>query len=218
MIVSYSQNVQLRTPCHCGVNMVSSVTAKIADDFDGGNIQSVNEVAEKDGTVTVNVRIKPDPYTELEAINHMQYFAFQSTVTGVSSEKPQLVTYVIENASKVSYPVAWTGTTVFYTSRLQDSDSWKRNLGTQYRDGKLTWSHEHAENGSVYFSYFPPFTREQHNRLVNKCRASELATVETLGTSLDGRDIECISAGSGDRVCWIIHRQHPGRSFTVTWD
>lgn len=34
----------------------------------------------------------------------------------------------------------------------------------------------------------------------------------SLGQSLDGREMECISVGSGERICWIIHRQHPGES------
>ena len=27
-----------------------------------------------------------------------------------------------------------------------------------------------------------------------------------------GREIECVTFGSGPRTCWVIHRQHPGES------
>jgi murein tripeptide amidase MpaA len=191
----------------------TTVSVTISDEFDGGNIEFVDQVASKKGgvAVTVNVRIKPDPYTELEKINHMQYFAFQAAVCGVG-DPPIKVEYAIENASKVSFPIAWQGSTVFYTSDLNDPDSWQRNLGTKYEDGKLCWTHEHDADGKVFFSYFPPFTHEQHMHLIRKCRTSDLASVETLGQSLDGRDIECVSVGKGERVCWVIHRQHPGET------
>ena len=188
---------------------MTPINVEIKDDFDGGNIEFVKQDVEND-VVSVYVRIKKDPYTELEKIHHMQYFAFQATVTGL--ESPKDVKYVIENAATVSYPVAWTGTTVFYTSDNGDPDSWRRNLSTQYIDSKLCWVHCHEGDGTIFFSYFPPFTHEQHKSLINKCRAIEGATVETLGQSLDGRDIECVSVGSGERICWIIHRQHPGET------
>jgi murein tripeptide amidase MpaA len=189
------------------------ISVTVSDEFDGGNIEFVDQVPwGKDGVaVTVKVRIKPDPYTELEENYHMQYFAFQATVSGVS-DVSQVVGYAIENASKVSFPSAWNGTTVFFTSNLDDPDSWRRNLGTKYEDGKLCWTHEHEADGSVFFSYFPPFTHEQHMSLIRKCHNSDLASVETLGQSLDGRDIECVSVGKGERVCWMIHRQHPGET------
>lgn len=32
----------------------------------------------------------------------------------------------------------------------------------------------------------------------------------SLGQTLEGRELECIQIGNGERVGWIIHRQHPG--------
>jgi murein tripeptide amidase MpaA len=200
-----------------GAAATGGISVSVSDKFDGGNIEFVEQVEKEDDSVTViKVRIKPDPYTKLEQINHLQYFSFQATISGLSEQAEQTqskqVKYVIENAAKVSYPAAWTGTTVFYTSTMDDPDSWKRNLGTTYVDGQLCWTHQHETNGSIFFSYFPPFTHEQHLNLISKCEASNLANVKSLGQSLDGRDIECISVGQGDRVCWIIHRQHPGET------
>ena len=34
----------------------------------------------------------------------------------------------------------------------------------------------------------------------------------SLGRTLMGREIECVTFGSGPRTCWVIHRQHPGES------
>lgn len=32
----------------------------------------------------------------------------------------------------------------------------------------------------------------------------------SLGHTLEGRDLDCIKCGTGPRIGWIIHRQHPG--------
>lgn len=36
--------------------------------------------------------------------------------------------------------------------------------------------------------------------------------VTTLGQTISGREIDCVSIGTGNKLCWIIHRQHPGES------
>ena len=145
-------------------------------------------------------------YTELEEKHHFQYFAFRSTIT---TDKP--ISYVIENAGETSFPLAWTGSSAFVSRDIHDPNSWTRALDTSYADGKLTWTIKQLA-GSTYFSYFPPYSYERHLDLVQKCAESEHATIHVLGKSLDGREIECIKAGSGERICWIIHRQHPGET------
>jgi murein tripeptide amidase MpaA len=139
----------------------------------------------------------------------MQYFAFRVMI-GKLTEGPHKINYVLDNAEQTSYPEAWSGATVFYSSNVDDVDSWKRNKDTRYHDGKLLWTHEHTKNGSTYFSYFPPFSYARHLNLISKC--AEFANVETLGQSLEGREIECITVGTGSSICWIIHRQHPGET------
>lgn len=59
-------------------------------------------------------------------------------------------------------------------------------------------------------SYFPPFSYSRHLDLVSRC--AEYANVESLGQTLDGREIECVMVGEGNLTCWIIHRQHPGET------
>jgi murein tripeptide amidase MpaA len=175
----------------------------ISDAFDGGNIQFV----ETKGS-TVLLRIKPDPYTELEQTSHSQHFHFRSAVSTV--DEPLTVKYVIENASEASYAQAWKDYTVFFSKTPSDPNSWTRKLDTTYENGQLSWTHQHLANESVYFSYFPPFSHDRHLNLISKCKAH----VESLGQSLDGREIECVTVGSGPKVCWIIHRQHPGESMS----
>lgn len=192
------------------------VSVSISDTFDGGNVKFIgtrpNE-NDPDNTTDVLLHIKPDIYTELEKIGHMQYFSFRSSVGGLGfppSNKKHKIRYVLENAEASSYPEAWIGSTVFYTTNIEDSDSWRRNQDTVYSDGQLCWEHEHTQNGSVFFSYFPPYSYSRHLGLVSRC--SQYADTISLGQSLDGRDIECIKLGKGKTVCWFIHRQHPGET------
>ena len=136
------------------------------------------------------------------------------------------VHYVIANAHAVSFPESWPGSTVCYTSGsldARDDDTWRRNLDTRYVDGKLTWTHVHSSNGPTFFAYWPPYTYDRHLRLISDCSARITSArggslgrydpvVESLGRTLEGREIECISVGRGELTAWIQHRQHPGET------
>jgi len=193
----------------------ADVSVSISDTFDGGNIKFISSRLnenEKD-TTDIILHIKPDRYTELEKIGHMQYFCFRVTVGGLGfppENKNHKIRYIIANAEATSYPEAWIGSTVCYTSNIEDSDSWRRNQDTIYSDGQLSWEHEHSKNGSLFFSYFPPYSFSRHLGLISRC--SQYADTTSLGQSLDGRDIDCITLGKGKMVCWITHRQHPGET------
>lgn len=188
------------------------VKISISDTFDGGNIKFIREHPNESqpDTIDVVLHIKPDVYTVLEKIGHMQYFCFRASISGLEDGVTQKVNYILENAEAVSFPEAWMGTTICYSTNVEDPDSWYRNRGTYYMDGKLRWQHEHTRNGSVFFSYFPPYSYARHLNFVSRC--AEFAKVETLGQTLDGREIECVSIGEGEMTCWVIHRQHPGET------
>jgi murein tripeptide amidase MpaA len=83
--------------------------------------------------------------------------------------------------------------------------------------GELSWYHDHTpQSQSAYFAYFPAYSYERHLGLISKCNNasphSSIVSVESLGQSLDGREMECVKIGSGDKACWITHRQHPGEN------
>ena len=195
-----------------------STEISISDAYDGGNIEVVRiEDCDDDdvSTQVVFLNIKDDPFTELEGKHHKQYFSFRSLVsTHDDNNSNQRIKYVIENASEASYAVAWPESTIFYGSNLNDPYSWRRRLDTTYDEesGQLSWIHDHGDmsSGAVYFCYFPPYSYTRHLQLIEKCCLQSSSMVSSLGKSLDGRDIECIQVGSGDRVAYIIHRQHPG--------
>lgn len=95
---------------------VASVVS-ISDAICGGNIDWVEtiDVDGDDKKHQVILRIESDVFSELEKTNHFQYFSFRATVNELEPGETKKVAFVIENAGDVSYPVAWKGTTVFYT-------------------------------------------------------------------------------------------------------
>lgn len=196
------------------------VKISISDAFDGGNGKLVKIVEPpKSNIVEVHVEIQPDVYTELEDIQHLQYFSFRATV---ECDSPTNIKYVLANADQVSYPEAWSGTTVLYNDTNRSSvDDWKRKVDTFYTEGKLHWEHLQASSGIVYFSYFVPYSYDRHLDLISTCwqaiRSSSepvrnSATITSLGQTKDGRELECVTVGTGDKVAWVIHRQHPGET------
>ena len=206
-----------------------AIKISITASHDGGNIliptPPTISVSGKTAKAKVTLHVRPDVYTELEKIAHMQYFSFRSFISGMDDNVKLLtVQYIIENAHATSYPEAWPGSSVCYTTKSldsQDDDAWKRNVTTKYIDGKLTWTHVHNRNGSTFFSYWPPYTYDRHLKLISDC--SQVVTssktlaeynpvVESLGTTTEGREMECISIGKGDLIAWITHRQHPGET------
>ena len=139
------------------------------------------------------------------------------------------------------YPKAWTGSTTFFSTTPFDPFSWTRKLDTIYDEdaGTLSWTHTHephyggadrhlthsnvisnsTSSSSVYFAYFPPYSYQRHLDLIARCSSIATSThvipnmsVYSLGQTLDGREMDCIQIGRGPRICWIIHRQHPGET------
>jgi hypothetical protein len=101
----------------------TNISVSISDAFDGGNVRFVaqrpNEL-DSDSTTEVLLHIKPDIYTELEKIGHMQYFSFRSTVGGLGfppSNSKHKIRYVLENAEASSYPEAWIGESAEFVDR-----------------------------------------------------------------------------------------------------
>ena len=80
----------------------------------------------------------------------------------------------------------------------------------------LRWEWDHGgPASSVFFAYFPIYPYDRHLRLVSKCAAAAGLPglrVRSLGQTIEGRDLECVSVGNGPLQAWAIHRQHPGET------
>lgn len=205
-------------------NNNSNMKVSISDAYDGGNGKFLKAETIHD-QYTVYVNIKKDPFTQLEQCHHFQYFSFRSSVSATNNSSSisscnsnsNVVKYVLANAGKASYSKAWENSTVFVSTTPSDPFSWKRLLDTTYdtSNGELSWTYDHSNNNNkvAYFAYFPPYSYERHLDLISKCLSSpHLEQVQSLGQSLDGREMECVIIGKGSMKCWIIHRQHPGET------
>jgi len=192
----------------------------ISDSYDGGNIEYIGSETKDDGCLFIKLKIRPDPFTELEQKSHLQYFSFRALVQLSSTlPSPRKITYQIINAGQASYAVAWPGSTVFTSNNI--NGGWKRLQNTCYDSdtGILHWTVDGTTliGGNNYYAYFPPYTYERHLNLISKCCSaahndSIRCQVKSLGQTLDGKDMECITIGSGKSIAWIIHRQHPGET------
>jgi len=196
-----------------GPAMASSAVAQmpvsISAAFDGGNIEFVSSSCSASSASVVELRLRPDPLTELEQKRHMQWFAFRALPTASTSK----VRYEIVNAADASYPEAWDGSAVCFS---YDRLEWSRSWSTSYdsTSGTLSWEFDHAHRPGVpvYFAYFDLYPYERHLDLVDRAAASPRASVRSLGQTVQGRELECVEVGNGNLHVWVIHRQHPGET------
>ena len=155
----------------------------ISSTFDAGNIEVVSISDD------VQLKIKPDPYTELEKKHHFQWFAFRAVVSAAIT---QPVKYSIVNAGDASYADAWAGSKVCYST---DMRTWQRVESTTYdaTKGALCWDFDHSAAPSVIFSYFDLYPYERQLALVADCAAAGAAG-GSLGQTLDGRELDVVQA------------------------
>jgi len=229
LFVPGHRSMAARSRClSTSLRAVDAIT--ISDSYDSGNGEFVSariiNSEDDDSDLLVNVKIRPDPYTDLEQKQHFQSFSFRSSINynspaikGLFSNLKSLkVKYVLQNAGKASYADAFNGYSTFVTTKSTpfDPDSWTRTSDSSYNNGMLTWSHVHglgdAGPSTAYFAYFPPYSYERHLGLIDRCAEAKGCKVKSLGQTISGRELDYITVGTGPRTCWIIHRQHPGES------
>jgi murein tripeptide amidase MpaA len=69
----------------------------------------------------------------------------------------------------------------------------------------------------VWIAYFAPYSMERHHDLVTQTATIPGVGYRSLGKSLDGQDIDCLSIGEGPLNVWLYARQHPGESMAEWW-
>jgi murein tripeptide amidase MpaA len=173
----------------------------VSASFDSGNI----EVIDTSNPADVRLAIRKDVGDE-----HMQWFHFRAVgVRGVAC------TFRLMNASKASYPAAWTGTRAVVS---EDRQAWRR-AETEYVDGVLVIRVTPAAD-TVEVAYFAPYSHDRHLDFVARCQASLRCRHDVLGQTLDGRDLDRLvvgQPGAGKRTVWVIGRQHPGETMASWW-
>jgi len=166
--------------------------------FDSGNVDVVDAADAND----VQLAIRRDAGGD-----HLQWFHFR-----LAGARNQAVHLRILNASECSYPKAWVG---YQAVASIDRQFWFR-VPTTYESGQLHVRYT-PERDLIWFAYFAPFTLEQHQDLLGEVQASGLASLERLGATVDGRDLDMLRIGTGPRQIWVLARQHPGESMAEWW-
>jgi murein tripeptide amidase MpaA len=170
----------------------------ISSSFDAGNIRVVSQ----DGT-TADLEIVKDHMSDF-----YQWFYFR-LAGGAGTE----VTLRITNCAGSAYPNGWPD----YKAVLSlDREEWVRITDTKYADGVLTMKFTPPQD-PVWIAYFAPYSMERHHDLVTQMAALPGVGYKSLGKSLDGQDIDCLTIGEGSLKVWLYARQHPGESMAEWW-
>eukprot|EP01047_Picozoa_sp_COSAG01_P037205 COSAG01_NODE_2943_length_6815_cov_56.357802_2_plen_427_part_00 len=190
----------------------------------------------------VQLRFRPDPATPKEGNREFfQWFYFRAS--GISPGTA--CTFRLINASgSLGGTVGWTAATadshphtaatnsrdIGYRARYSyDRQTWLSVPDTSFdpRTGVLSISITPAAS-TIYLAYHEPYSLERHHDLIARCCAppsvegaaptatTVQATHTVMGQTLDGRDMDLLTLGSGPLKLWIIGRQHPGETM-ASW-
>ena len=165
--------------------------------FDGGNIEPVAVTA---NGADLNIRKDSNG-------NWYQWFYFR--VRGGAGRD---LTLRIVNAGQSSYADGWNG----YRARVSNDNEHWRLTDTRYADGVLEIRHR-AEAEETWFAFFAPYDIARYRRFIELAAANPAVTARTVGKSVDGRDIACLSLGAGPRQVWLLGRQHSGETMASWW-
>lgn len=169
--------------------------------FDGGNITCVSCESPDDIQLSINVDNNSEFY---------QWFYFR--LSGAEGTDCRMK---ITNAAGAAYPKGWDD---YQAVASYDNEFWFR-VPTKYENGELIIEHM-PEFESVYYAYFAPYSQERCSQVINWAMGDGKARVETLGQTVDGRDLDQLIIGrpeQGKKQIWIHARQHPGETMASWW-
>ncbi|MBD1581630.1 M14 family metallopeptidase [Pseudoalteromonas sp. S16_S37] len=169
---------------------------KISSNFDSGNIKVVSLSEPLDIQLEINKDNESDFF---------QWFHFRLESTPFLSHKLH-----INGLDKSAYPEGWDD---YHAVASYDRQTWFR-VPSRFENGSLIIDFE-PEYAHTYFAYFTPYSYERHLDLLYWAQSHDICEIETLGETLDGRDISVLTIGepSDDKKhIWITARQHPGET------
>lgn len=164
---------------------------RIVSDLDGGNVivRSVGDA--------IRLGIRHDT----DAPDFRQWFHFAvADAEGVPLE-------LVLDVSDTTYPAAWED---YDVCTSYDLETWFRTPA-RFDGEQLAWDFV-SEEPVVYFAYFAPYGLDRHAALLESARRSRFAVVRTIGESVEERSVDLVTIGRGERVVWVIARQHPGET------
>ncbi|MFZ1676597.1 MAG: M14-type cytosolic carboxypeptidase [Saprospiraceae bacterium] len=168
---------------------------EISSNFDSGNIEVAGFDAKKN---EFRLRIRKDTNSDF-----LQWFHFR--LTGGAKKNCKLS---IINAGKTAYPEGWKG---YNVCASYDREEWFR-IPTTYVNGVLKFNFTPVHN-AVYFAYFSPYSYERHLDLIHQAQLAQDVSVEVVGKTFNGLNIDMLVIGKprkDKKIIWVIARQHPG--------
>ncbi|MEO6433114.1 MAG: M14-type cytosolic carboxypeptidase [Sphingomicrobium sp.] len=174
------------------------MTLNISSSFDAGNIRVVNQ-----SDNSANLEIVTDHMSDF-----YQWFYFR-----VSGGAGKEVSLRIVNCAQAAYPNGWPD---YKACMSLDREEWVRIDDTGYADGVLTMTFTMPQE-PVWIAYFAPYSMERHHDLVTAIAGVPGVSYRSLGKTLDGQDIDCLTIGEGAINVWLYARQHPGESMAEWW-
>ncbi|PSV27961.1 M14-type cytosolic carboxypeptidase [Photobacterium sp. GB-56] len=171
---------------------------KIFSNFESGSINVVKADSKDD----IQLTIPNDNNSELH-----QWFHFR-----LETEAQQPHNFTILDLANSAYPEGWKGYDVVAS---YDREEWFR-IPAEFDGDKLTFS-VIPENESMYFAYFAPYSYDRHQDLLHLAQSHYNCRLETLGHTLDNRDMSLLvigdeSTAENKKKIWVIARQHPGET------
>jgi murein tripeptide amidase MpaA len=170
----------------------------ISSSFDAGNIRVVSQDGDR-----ADLEIVQDHLSDF-----YQWFYFR--VAGGAGRE---ITLSITNCAASAYPNGWPD---YKAVMSLDREEWLRLADTSYADGVLTMKLTPPQD-VVWIAYFAPYSMERHHDLVTQTAALPDVEYRSLGRSLDGQDIDCLTIGEGSLNVWLYARQHPGETMAEWW-
>ena len=164
--------------------------------FDGGNI----EVLSCTDPQNILLNIRKDTQSEF-----LQWFSFV-----LYAPKGTDIHINIQNAHATSYIPGWQ----IYRARYSYGDDLWYQAETEY-DGGLHITHI-MQADMVSFAYFAPYPLSRHKSVLQHAQKNG-ASLHCLGTTIQGRSMDLLRAGSGNHQIWLIARQHPGETMAEWW-
>ncbi|MCD9493090.1 hypothetical protein GLP30_20065 [Photobacterium phosphoreum] len=175
---------------------------KIFSNFESGSINVVKADSKDD----IQLSIPNDNQSELH-----QWFHFR-----LESEAQQPHTIKLLDLANSAYPEGWSGYDVVAS---YDREEWFR-VPSEFDGDTLTFT-VIPENQSMYFAYFAPYSYDRHQDLLHLAQSHYNCRLETLGHTLDNRDVSLLVIGDEQateseeapkKKIWVIARQHPGET------
>tara|TARA_B100000029_G_scaffold514876_1_gene619418 strand:- start:1199 stop:2359 length:1161 start_codon:yes stop_codon:yes gene_type:complete len=177
----------------------------ITSDFDGGSINCVKVESPEE----ILLELEADPVG-----GELYWFYFR--LTGVRSEICRIQflnagdAFRLDERKNSDIPGPWVN---YSACASYDRVKWFR-VPTTFKNGVIEISYKPTRD-AIYFASFAPYTRDQHSNLIATALTSSQTSLEVLGKTKNGHEIELITVGSHEKQkksCWICARQHPSET------